>query len=180
MALLNPKKHKTKFVAYVAATVDGRISLSKTTLPDWTSKEDWQFFQKQLKTVDAVIAGHNTYRAAKVHLDKRTTYVFSHAFPIFKQKGSVVFLDPSTTLLEKMFGQYKTVAIVGGARVYQTMLDAKLLDELYVTIEPLLFGRGTEMFSGGTTPSKLKLISVRKLNAGGTLLVHYSIVYPKK
>ncbi|HZX75043.1 MAG TPA: dihydrofolate reductase family protein [Cyclobacteriaceae bacterium] len=177
MKSLKSKQHKTKFVAYVATSVDGRISLSKTKAPDWTSKEDWKFFQSKLKNVDAVIAGHNTYIAAQSHLMKRTTYVFSHTPKL--QKGSVTFINPAKIQLKKYFEKYKTVAIVGGASVYQTMLDAGLLNELYVTIEPLVFGRGTEMFIGGTKTYQLKLVSTRKLNVRGTLLLHYQVMYSK-
>ena len=75
-----------------------------------------------------------------------------------------------------IFRDYNTVGIVGGAGVYQKMLDLNLMDEIYVTIEPVIFGRGREMFVGGTKTNNLKLISNKKLNKNGTMLLHYKIV----
>lgn len=169
------RARKCHFTAYVAASIDGRISLTKKRPPDWTSTEDWKFFQKKLAGADAVVVGKNTYRAAKKRLDKRVTFVLSSTVKTPAQKGAVTFVNPAHTNLKKLFSRYGNVAVVGGARVYQTMLDKGLLDELYVTVEPLIFGRGKAMFEGGSKTKQLKLVSVKKLNSRGTLLLHYKI-----
>ncbi|MBI4599621.1 dihydrofolate reductase family protein [Candidatus Uhrbacteria bacterium] len=165
-----------RFIAFVASSVDGRISLTKKTLPDWTSREDWQFFQKALKKMDAVVVGRNTYKAARTRLRKRTTYVFSRHLKRVTRRGSVTFINPARVNLTDMFQSYRTVGILGGASVYQTMLEKGMLDELSVTIEPLLFGHGVPMFSGGKSTKMLALRSGRKLNNKGTLLLHYIIL----
>ncbi len=169
------KPYKTKYSIYVASSIDGRISLSSTKKPTWTSKEDWVFFQKALKVSDAIVSGHNTYKAAKSHLDKRNTYVLTSKVKTLVKKGNVKFINPKHIILKKLFGKYKNVAIVGGGMVYQKMLDLKLVDDMYVTIEPLIFGRGKEMFAGGKKTAKFRLMSVKKLNKTGTLLLHYKI-----
>lgn len=166
---------KTHFIAYVATSIDGRISLEKRKLPDWTSDEDWKFFQRELAKADAVVTGRNTYLSAESRLKKRTTFVLSSRVKNTLKKGTVTFVNPKHQTLKKLFSEYKTVAIVGGARVYQTMLDNGLLDELYVTIEPLVFGRGVSMFSDGSKTKRFELVSVKKLNTKGTILLRYSL-----
>lgn len=86
-------------------------------------------------------------------------------------------MNPSRVNLAHLFGEYKTVAVLGGGAVYRFMLERGLLDEIFVTVEPLIFGRGKEMFTGGTRTMRLRLLSVRKLNRTGTLLLHYIIAY---
>lgn len=166
---------KTHFVAYVATSIDGRISLEKRKLPDWTSTEDWKFFQRELARADAVVVGRNTYLSVASRLQKRTTFVLSSRVKNTLKKGSVTFVNPKSQNLKKLFSAYKTVAIVGGARVYQTMLDNGLLDELYVTIEPLVFGRGIPMFSDGSKTRRFELVSIKKLNTKSTILLHYRL-----
>ncbi|TSD05767.1 MAG: dihydrofolate reductase [Parcubacteria group bacterium Greene0714_7] len=166
---------KTRFVAYVATSIDGRISLEKRKLPDWTSKEDWKFFQSELAHADVVVVGRNTYLSAQSRLQKRTTFVLSSRVKNTLKKGTVTFVNPACQNLKKLFSVYKTVAIVGGARVYQTMLDNNLLHELYVTIEPLVFGRGIPMFSNGSHTRRFELVSVKKLNAKSAILLHYRL-----
>ena len=74
-------------------------------------------------------------------------------------------------LLEK----YKPVAVLGGGAVYRFALESGLLDEIFITVEPFIFGRGKEMFVGGTRTVRMRLLSVRRLNRTGTLLLHYQI-----
>ncbi len=164
---------KTRFVAYVASSIDGRISFAARKQPDWTSKEDWKFFQASIAKADAVIVGRNTYLAVKERLDRRRTFVLTSRVRKASDKGSVTFVNPKKVSLKDLFKPFRTVATLGGAGVYQLMLDQGLMDELFVTVEPLIFGRGTPMFDGGKKTSKLKLLSIRKLNKRGTLLLRY-------
>lgn len=162
-------------MAYVAATIDGRISLQKRTQPNWTSKEDWNFFQDSLAISDAVVVGRNTYLSVKERLEKRNAFVLTSKVKTIQKKDSVTFVNPKTVTVGELLKEYKNVAIAGGPRVYQTMLNLGLLDELYVTIEPLIFGQGVAMFEGGLKNHTCELLSVKKLNASGTLLLRYRI-----
>ncbi len=168
------KKWQTKYVAYVASSIDGRIAKSKTSGTDWTSKEDWKFFQGSLSQMDAVIAGHNTYKVAESGLKKRNTIVLTSKK--IKSFGSVVFFNPEKKDLKKFLTskKYKKVGIVGGASVYDFCLRNKMLDELFVSIEPYVFTQGVPMFLGKTFKKyKFTLMSVKKLNKKSTLLLHY-------
>lgn len=166
---------KTRYIAFVAASVDGRISLTDKMLPDWTSKEDWRFFQRSLSRVDAVVVGRNTYQAAADRLRKRNTFVFSNRLKTLKHRGNVTFINPAYVNLAQLFGEYNNVAVLGGGAVYRFMLENGLLDEIFVTIEPLIFGRGKEMFAGGAKTTQLRLLSIKRLNRAGTILLHYEI-----
>ncbi len=167
------KKVKTRFCAYLAESIDGRISLDSYTYPNWTSKEDWHFLQKELKKMDAVVCGRVTYEVAQERLDKRNTFVLTTKTSSIEKSGSVTFVNPKTVDLKNLFEGYKNVGIVGGARVYQEMLNKGMLDDLYVTIEPIVFGRGREAFFGGTENFRFTLESVKKMNKQGTVLLHY-------
>lgn len=169
------QSHKTRFAAFVAASVDGRISLTKKTLPDWTSEEDRRFFQSSLSQFDAVVVGRNTYHAAAECLRKRNTFVLSSRPKTAKRRGTVIFVNPASVDLAKLFQRYKSVAVLGGGSVYRFMLEHNFLDEIFVTVEPIILGRGKEMFVGGSQTARLCLLSARQLNRNGTLLLHYQI-----
>lgn len=167
---------KPRFVGFVASSVDGRISLAKNVLPDWTSAEDARFFQNSLEKYDAVVVGRNTFRAAEKQLRRRNTFVLSRKVSKIKKEGSVTFVNPGKHDLAKLLNTYKKIAVLGGSGVYQFMLAHTMLDELYVTIEPLIFGRGTPMFHGGSKTYRLMLRSSRRMNSKGTLLLHYEVM----
>ena len=166
---------KPQYTAIVASSIDGRISLAKKRAPDWTSREDWAFLQKSLSESDAVVVGRNTYQAAASRLRKRNTFVLSHRLHSVSRRGTVAFVNPENCELPKLLAGYRRVAILGGAAVYRFMLENCLCDEIFVTIEPLVMGRGTTMFAGGTRTVRTRLLSVKRLNREGTLLLRYRV-----
>lgn len=168
--------HKVLCTAFVATSIDGRIAKDSHSGTDWTSKEDWNFFQKSLVNMDAVIVGHNTYIVAENRFKKRNAIVLTSKINSPRIKDNVVFLNPAKSDLKEFLRNknYKKIAILGGAKVYNFCLENKILDEFFVTIEPYVFTAGMPMFSG----SKFKkynfvLESVKKLNKKGTLLLKY-------
>lgn len=168
-------RSKTTYTAFIAASADGKISLKTKTPPDWTSPEDWQFLQKSLATFDAVVVGRNTYQAAATRLRKRNAFVLSSRIKNTQKRGSVTFINPASTDLMAVLSAYKKVAVLGGGAVYQFMLEHRMIDEVFITIEPIIFGRGKDMFSGGTKTNRLVLLSIKQLNKLGTLLIHYRV-----
>jgi dihydrofolate reductase len=65
--------------------------------------------------------------------------------------------------------------LVGGATINGLFLKHNLVDELFLTIEPKIFGSGKNMTEGKLLNSKLQLKSVKKINKIGTLLLKYKI-----
>jgi dihydrofolate reductase len=88
-------------------------------------------------------------------------------------------VNPAKVNLSKLLESYKSVAVLGGGTVYRFMLENELLDEIFVTVEPLIFGRGKEMFVGGTRTTRAKLLFAKRPNRNGTLLLHYQINHQK-
>jgi dihydrofolate reductase len=167
---------KPLYIAYVASSIDGRISENSRSKLGWTSKEDWDFFQKSLLGFDAVVVGHNTYEMAQKNLKKRNTIVFTSKVSKPNQSGSVTFLNPQKSNFAKFVNEkgYKKIAILGGPKVYNFFLENKMLHELFVTLEPYVFTDGVPMFSGEAfRNSKFSLKSVKKPNKQGTVLLQY-------
>jgi len=171
------KQHKTRYIALAASTIDGRISLDTNAMPDWTSPEDWNFFQSKLAGVDAVVAGMSTYAAAKEHIQKRVAYVLTSRVTEIKVEGTVTFVNPNVTDLGSLLSGFKKVGIVGGADAYRTMFDLGLCDELYLTIEPVAFGRGRELMTETKMPVQFKLLSLKKLNPRGSIVLRYEVLH---
>ncbi len=171
-------KKEIKYIAYVASSIDGRISDSKNSKIDWTSREDWNFFQKSLLKMNAVVVGYNTYKTVEAKLKKRNTIVLTSKVNKLKTENLVTFFNPKNKQnnLKKFLESknYKNVAIVGGSQIYNFCLLNKMLDEIFVTIEPYVFTIGIPMFAGSVFKKhKFTLLSVKKLNQTGTILLHY-------
>jgi len=68
---------------------------------------------------------------------------------------------------------FKEVAICGGSQIYTMFMKAGLVDTLYLTIEPVVFGDGMRLFKEDMD-YKLTLTECTKTDTG-TLLLTYSV-----
>jgi dihydrofolate reductase len=162
-------------IAIAAVTIDGKIALDANHFSDWTSPEDKVFMRALLDKSDVVVVGNNTYKTAIEPLSKRNCIVLTASVATTEKKSdNLLFWNPATTPFEAVAGQYKTVAILGGAKTYSYFLENDLMDELYLTIEPIIFGRGIDLFAPiGEKMSRFELLSMEKLNEIGSVLLHY-------
>lgn len=167
-----------KYIAIAAVTLDGKIAKGPNHNSSWTSKEDKLFMRGLLDKCDVVIVGNNTYKTAIKPLSKRNCIVISRSVHQSVSKSvRLQYCKPNKTELVRLLKVkgYKLIAILGGAQTYSFCLKNNLFDELYLTIEPLSFGKGISLFANETNLEQtFKLVSIKKLNPKGSVLLKYA------
>lgn len=169
------KTRKPTYIGIAAITLDGKIGRNEMHFSNWTSKEDKRFMRALLNKSDVVIVGNSTYKTAVRPLSKRNCIVFTRTVKnVHRKHNNLIYLNPKGTNVKKYVAEsgYKTVAVLGGAQTYSYCLKMGLLNELYLTIEPVLFGTGIPLFSEKINSRKLAIVSIKKLNRTGTVLIH--------
>ncbi len=164
-----------KIIAIVAISIDGKIAINSHHSSDWTSPEDKIFLHNLLDNSNVVIVGNNTYKNAIKPLSKRKCIVFTNSVDtILKKSDNLVYCNPQNIKLSDLIRDYEIVALLGGTQTYTYFLKNNLIDELFITIEPLIFGKGLSIFDcADEKPNRFQLLSVKKLNNSGSLLLHY-------
>ncbi len=167
---------KPTFTAIVATSLDGYIARTSHTNAhmDWTSSEDWEFFQSKLSDMDAVVVWRHTFEVAETRLRHRHTYVFTRQSEEITREGTVTWMNPNVHHLEEILRQdkHEKIAILWGNNVYTWAIEHGYCDELFLTIEPIILGSGVR-FLDTLSEHKLRLISSTVLNDSGSLLLHY-------
>lgn len=163
-------------IAIAAVTIDGKIALDAGHFSDWTSAEDKDFLHKMLDESGVVVVGNNTYKTAIEPLSKRNCIVFTASVRTSEHKSDVLtYCNPESSDCLPLMEKYEKVAVLGGTQTYTYFLENDLLDEIYLTIEPLVFGRGLNLFeSSKNIDAHFRLESTKPLNEKGTLLLHYT------
>lgn len=157
-------------------TLDGKIAKTDSHFPDWTSKEDKKLFAKTSKEAGVVIMGDKTFFTFPSPLKDRLNVVFSleeNPKPIEGVKW--VKGEPENVLKELEEMGHKSAILGGGAFVNGLFLEHKLIDEIWITVEPKLFGEGLSLFKGDFDVS-LKLNNVEKINDNSVVL-KYKVLY---
>lgn len=168
-----------KIIFFAAMTMNGKIAHTSDELVDWTSKEDKQFFREETKKCGVMVMGGATYRTIGRPLPGRLNVVMTRTPDMSKnQEGLLEFTDkrPVELLEELKQRGFETVAVTGGAQIFAQFLEAELCDELAITIEPKIFGRGVNLFADLTRDFSLELIETRTLNPH-VVLLRYKITH---
>lgn len=175
---------KPNFYAVAVTTLDGKIAKNKSHNVDWSSAEDKQHLDEMINQSDVVIVGHNTYEVAKSiltpeKLATRNYIILTHSVETTeeREKGRL-FVNPQNVDLRKLTEDlgYQQVAILGGGKIYSLMIEKDCTDEIYLTIEPIIFGTGINLIDDADLNTKFKLLDIKKLNQNGTVLLHYKAV----
>jgi dihydrofolate reductase len=168
-----------------ALTIDGRIGRDSGDIStSWTSTEDRHWFYRRTKEAGVIIMGSKTYAITNKALPGRLNVVYSskaEAQPVpdpEQGKGQVwqTNLAPAELLAELSAAGYNEVAICGGTSIYTQFLAAGVVDTLYISIEPKLFGSGVS-FCNEWLDLSLELQKVTQLTPQ-VIMLEYKI--PKR
>jgi dihydrofolate reductase len=167
---------KPNIIAIAAVTIDGKIARHPGQFTDWTSPEDKTFLRSMLDQSDAVVVGNNTYKTAEGPLSKRNCIVFTRSVQDTERRGSnlLYYNGDGKSSIEAILEPHRLVSVLGGMQIYSYFLERDLIDEVYLTIEPIVFGQGLDLFHcKDQATRKFRLVAVRELNRQGSVLLHY-------
>ena len=169
-----------KVFIIAALTTDGFIAKNpgQSTLT-WRSKGDRQFFIAKTKEARVVVMGLNTAKTSKRPMPERLNVIYAKSreeLPHWKEFDGweVTQKDPSVLVQELSERGYDQVAICGGSTIYTMFMHAGVVDTLYLTVEPVLFGQGMTLFNK-EVDRKLNLVKAEKLGEQ-SLLLEYSVL----
>lgn len=169
-----------KIILYIASSLDGYIAKPNDDL-DFLSivekeGEDYGYAQF-IDSVDTVIIGRKTYdwvmaRVPEfVHADKKTYVITRTERPSI---GNTIFYtgDLKDLVLQLKSEARKNIFLDGGAEIVHELLKEKLIDELVISIIPILVGEGTRLFKDGRPEQQFSLVSVQSFESG-LVQLHY-------
>lgn len=158
-----------------AVTADGYIAKdAQHSSFHWNSKEDKKRFIEITKRAGVIIMGSNTYKTLPKALSERVNIVYSRSGKTFE--GAEVTSKEPTELLKDLEARgFKEVAICGGSQIYTMFMKSKVVDRIYLSIEPIIFGKGVRLFDEDML-YHLKLENSMQAE-NGTLLLDYKVEY---
>jgi len=158
-----------------AVSADGKIAQSSNQSSlDWTSKEDTRFFVEKTKEAGVVIMGRKTFDTIGKPLKGRRIIVMSREPKESGMEGVQYSTLPPKTLLDELALQgVTTVAIAGGSSIYSQFLHDGLVTDVFLTVEPCLFGDGVPLASGFGRID-MSLVDVTRLGEQAIVL-HYEM-----
>lgn len=170
-------QNKRKLVLYIAMSLDGYIAkpnddLSFLSLVE-RENEDYGY-AAFISTVDTIIIGRRTYEWVTSqfeypHQDKMT-YIISRNKSV-QNTPNITYSDNVVELVTALKRENgKTIFCDGGAQLVNALLKHKLIDELILSIIPVLVGEGIRLFENDRPEQNLQLVSSKSYSSGLTQL----------
>jgi dihydrofolate reductase len=171
-----------KCIIVAAISSDGFIADDDNTDPaSWTSAEDKAFFRTMLARHPLHIMGLSTYLAHSVRPQKNTLRIVLTHTPEKYRSLTVPSQLEFYSLAPKQFkdkykDKFKECLVLGGGVVYSDFLEAGIIDEVYLTVEPIIHKKGLAFLRQGLSLEKygLTLQDEKLLNKRGARLLQYS------
>jgi dihydrofolate reductase len=119
-----------------------------------------------LKSIDCYVLGSRTYEHALQlgwpYGDTPVVVVTTRKWPQASTRKSIEFYsgDLNTLVDQKLAPRYRNIWLVGGAMLSQHFLEQGLVDEIRLTIAPVLLGEGLRLFDGSQKDKRWNLKNV--------------------
>ena len=169
-----------KLILYISCSLDGYIAKPGDNL-DFLSlvqKEGEDYGYKEFVTsVDTVILGRKTYDWVKSsgfdfpHRDKACYVITSQNMP---KDGNIIFYngDLRSLIGDLKASQGKNIFCDGGSEIVNQLLKDKQLDEMILSIIPILVGDGVRLFKDIRPEQMVELQSAKHFDTG-LVQLHY-------
>jgi len=162
---------------YIACSFDHFIArangdVSWLHLPEYVIKDEDYGYQEFYDSIDTTIMGNTTYKIIKSFdvpfpYDDKKNYVFSRNTSLTSD-GKVDFIasDIAAFVKKLKFEKGKDIWLIGGGQINQILLNYNLIDEMIITVMPIMLGHGVKLFHGVVKEKKLNLIDSKHFQNG--------------
>jgi len=167
-----------KVVLYMAMTVNGLIAKENDETP-WSDIE-WESYAKVIRQFKNLILGRRTYEI--MNADKNLFSKIGNPFTVVVTKQKLLdtknfafVKTPKEALKLLKEKRFSEVLLGGGGTINGAFMKENLIDEVYLDVEPLVFGKGIKLFANADFETKLELLSIKKLSKS-ELQLHYKVL----
>jgi len=170
-----------KLILGLAVTLDGYIEGPNGEY-DWCFTDQDYGLKEFFSRIDAIFIGRKSYEVMQKHADGEnipgmpamTEYVFSGTLRSVKE-GAVLVSGDSIAEARKIKEQPgRDIWLFGGASLTDALMKEGLVDELWMSVHPLLLGSGKLLFHGQNRRTQLTLLE-NKTYETGLVSLRYSI-----
>lgn len=170
-----------KVIAGFAASLDGYIE-GPAGEYDWILIDKDIDFAAQMARFDTFLFGRKSYERVRPMGGKKTpgvtNYVFSRTLTTVDEAYQLA-RDAGQTVAQLKTQAGKDIAVFGGAHLLASLLALQLVDELEVSVIPVLLGQGTPLVA--RLPQKVWLqLRGHKIFGNGTAQLIYRVVYSQR
>lgn len=165
-----------KVILYMAMSANGFIA-KKDDDTSFISKEEWGAYADTVRKAGNVIIGRRTYEIfAKQpefkQLEGAKVIILSEQNFKTLDSNHLVAKSPEEAL--EFVKNFEEVIVAGGSSTNKSFLEENLIDEIYLDVEPIVFGEGIPLFAPVNFKKQLELIGIKNIS-DNEIQLHYKV-----
>ncbi|RFS17138.1 dihydrofolate reductase family protein [Emticicia sp. C21] len=140
---------------------------------DWCFTDQDYGLNEFYKNVDSVFIGRKSYEMSYgledgggFGLPKMKEYVFSNTLKRVKDGTTIISGDIKAEVEKIKQEEGKDIWLFGGGSLTASLMNLGLVDELWLSVHPILLGEGKPLFQGLKDRTHLKLIDTKVYETG--------------
>lgn len=172
-----------KIILGLAVSLDGFIEGPNGEY-DWCFTDQDYGLSEFFKRVDTAFIGRKTYEMTHaMHqeggggLPKLKEYIFSTTLDKVKEGATLVKGNTKEEVEKIKKAEGKDIWLFGGAEFTSSLMKLKLVDELWLSVHPVLLGSGKPLFGDSKERNHLELLETKAYSTG---LVSLKYALPNK
>ena len=152
-----------KITTHMAVSIDGFVARKDLNV-DWVSELDLTLYEERGKERGCVIMGKSTFEKDGT-MDDVLTIVLTHDPAAQTKQDKVTFVaTPEEAIQAAETNGFDRVLLVGGGTTNGAFMSAGLIDEIYLTVHPIVLGEGVPLFGANKSEVNYKLLDTRKIS----------------
>lgn len=168
---------KRKIILNLCTSLDSFIEGENGEI-DWCLTDQDYSMTAFLSRIDTIFFGRKSYEQVVQEMpnafpDKKKV-VFSKTLDNMDARSRVIRGNIENEVRDLLNAPGKDIWLFGGANLTTTMLNLNLVDELMISVHPLLLGKGKPLFSAIEGRKKLRLTDTKTFSTG-LVQLYYSV-----
>lgn len=166
-----------KITLYMATSIDGFIA-KKDGDSDWVSPVDSGIFEQKIKEKGCIVVGRRTfnqYHGELYPVKGVTNIVLTSNKTETDNADEAIYVSSPEEAVKAAQGKGHTeILLIGGGTTNGLFLKAGLIDEVFLSVHPLILGDGIKLFENSEVNLSLEKLEAKELDEGLTQL-HYKV-----
>lgn len=169
-----------KLRLFIASSLDAYIARPDGSV-DWLFTDGDYGYKDFYDSIDIVLMGRKTYEQVLEFGDypyaDKDSFIFTRRDIISSQNENVRFISKDIVgFTESLLrSQSDDVWLVGGSQIIKIFLEHDLIDDIIVSIHPIILGEGIPLFDHIKKEIHMELVNHVSFESG-LVQMHYSIV----
>jgi len=166
-----------KIILFIASSLDGYIAKENGDI-DWLPENTTSGYDDFYKSIDTVIMGKKTYDQVLTFGDypykDKKSYVFTRNNDYSKDENTKFVYDVDKLVKDIISNSGTNIWLIGGAEIISTFVNLGFVDEIILSIIPVILYKGIPLFKNIQREVKLELIKTTDYDA--LVELHYKIL----